>query len=96
MVGGAELGGETGGYHAEAGEVDGAEYHEESGLLFDENGEGSEEARSLLMLDNIVCHRDIVLAEISLGEVGHEGDVPSLWADGAISDDVAARFRHEE
>lgn len=96
MVRGAELGGKTGGYHAEAGEVDGAEYHEESGLLFDENGEGGEETRSLLVLNSIVCHRDIVLAELSLGQVGHEGDVPSLWANRAISDDVAASFGHEE
>lgn len=36
-VGGAELGGETGGYHAEAAEVDGAEDHEECGFFFDED-----------------------------------------------------------
>ncbi|KFY81225.1 hypothetical protein V500_11605 [Pseudogymnoascus sp. VKM F-4518 (FW-2643)] len=68
VVGGAELGGETGGYHAEAGEVDGAEDHEESGLFFDEDREGSEEARSLLVLDSIVCHGDVVLAERPLGQ----------------------------
>ncbi|KFZ15512.1 hypothetical protein V502_05558 [Pseudogymnoascus sp. VKM F-4520 (FW-2644)] len=96
VVGGAELGGETGGYHAEAGEVDSAEDHEECGLLFDEDREGSEETRSLLVLDSIVCHGDVVLAELPLGQVGHERDVPSLRADGAVSNDIAAGFGHEE
>lgn len=41
-------------------------------------------------------HGDIVLAELSLGQVGHERDIPSLWANGAVSDDVAAGFGHEE
>lgn len=96
VVGGAELGRETGSNHAVSSEVYGAEYHEESGFLFKEDSEGSEEAWALLVLDSRVRHRDVILAELSLVEVSRERDVPSLRGDGTVSDDVAACFGHEE